>query len=182
MPDLKARLQIALGGAYRIERELGSGGMSRVFAAEEMALGRRVVVKVFPPELSGAASAERFRREIQLAARPRHPHILPLLSAGAGAREAGGDGLLYYTMPFVEGESLRARLAREGELPVGEVARVLRDVARALAYAHRHGVAHRDVKPENILLGEDGALVADFGVAKALGQEWPQEIVCGSGS
>jgi TolB-like protein/Tfp pilus assembly protein PilF len=169
MPDLQARLQTALGGAYRIERELGGGGMSRVFAAEETALGRKVVVKVFPPELSGGASAERFRREIQLAARLRHPHIVPLLSAGAGAPEAGGEGLLYYTMPFVEGESLRTRLATEGELPVAEAVRVLRDVAQALAYAHRHGVVHRDVKPENILLGDDGAVVADFGVAKALG-------------
>jgi eukaryotic-like serine/threonine-protein kinase len=142
----------ALGGAYRIERELGGGGMSRVFEAEETALGRKVVVKAFPPELSGAASAERFRREIQLAARLRHPHIVPLPSAGEA------DGLLYYTMPFVEGES-----------PVGEAVRVLRDVAQALAYAHRLGVVHRDVKPENILLGEDGALVADFGVAKAVG-------------
>src|SRR5262245_34881437 len=136
--------------------------MSRVFVATETALGRLVVIKVLPPEMSSAVSAERFRREIQLAARLQHPHIVPVLTAG----EAGG--LLFYTMPFVEGESLRAQLARCGELPIASVIRVLRDVAKALAYAHRHGVVHRDVKPENILLSDGDALVADFGVAKAL--------------
>jgi len=160
--DLRERLQGALGGAYALERELGGGGMSRVFVATETALDRAVVVKVLPPELAHAVSAERFRREIRLAARLQHPAIVPLLSAG----DAGG--LLYYTMPFVEGESLRQRLARGGELPIPDAVRVLREVARALAYAHTHGIVHRDVKPENILLGEDAVLVADFGVAKAL--------------
>jgi serine/threonine-protein kinase len=161
--DLRARLQAALGTAYTLERELGGGGMARVFVAEETALGRHVVVKVLPPETSGVVSAERFRREVQLAARLQHPHVVPLLSAGEG------EGLLYYTMPFVAGETLRARLARTGALPLPAAVALVRDVARALAYAHRHGVVHRDVKPENVLLGEDGdALVADFGVAKAL--------------
>jgi TolB-like protein len=161
--DSWEHLQSTLGTAYVLERELGGGGMSRVFVAEETSLGRRVVVKVLTPELSGAISAARFRREVQLAAGLQHPHIVPLLGAG----ERGG--LLYYTMPYIAGETLRARLARDGALPIPVVVRLVRDVARALAYAHRHGVVHRDVKPENVLLGEDGdALVADFGIAKAL--------------
>lgn len=136
--------------------------MSRVFVAEETALGRPVVVKVLPPELGAAISMDRFRREIQVAASLQHPHIVPLLAAGRA------DDLLYYTMPLVEGESLRARLAREGELPVPEAVRILRDVADALGYAHRHGVVHRDIKPDNVLLSNHHALVTDFGVAKAL--------------
>jgi serine/threonine-protein kinase len=162
--DLRERLQVALGSTYALERELGGGGMARVFVATETALGRRVVVKVLPPELAHAVSAERFRREVQLAAQLRHPLVVPVLAAG----EAGG--LLYYTMPYVEGESLRQRLAREGALPAAAAARVLRDVLEALACAHRRGVVHRDIKPENVLLdAESGhALVADFGVAKAL--------------
>jgi eukaryotic-like serine/threonine-protein kinase len=136
-----------------LERELGGGGMSRVFVAMETGLGRKVVIKVFPPELAAALSVDRFRREIQLAASLQHPHIVPLLSAGQA------DDLLYYSMPLVEGESLRARLAREGELPVPEAIRVLRDVADALSYAHRHGVVHRDIKPDNVLLSDHHALV-----------------------
>jgi serine/threonine protein kinase/Tol biopolymer transport system component len=161
-PDLQGRLTRALGGAYRIERELGGGGMSHVYVAEETAFRRNVVVKVLRPELAEALSARRFQREIQVAARLQHPHIVPLLSAGQS------DGLLYYTMPFVEGESLRDRLRREGELPIDDTIRILRDVASALAYAHRHGVVHRDIKPENVLLSDGGAVVADFGIAKAL--------------
>ena len=162
--DLRERLQAALGDAYALEREFGGGGMSRVFVATETALGRRVVVKVLPPELAHEVSAERFRREVQLAAQLRHPLVVPVLAAG----DAGG--LLYYTMPYVEGESLRARLARGGALPIAAAVPVLRDVLEALAYAHRRGVVHRDVKPENVLLdGDSGhSLVADFGVAKAL--------------
>jgi eukaryotic-like serine/threonine-protein kinase len=162
-PDaLRDQLQASLGAAYTIERELGGGGMSRVFVATETTLGRRVVVKVLPPELAHALSVERFRREIALAARLQHPHIVPLLTAGEI------DGLPYYTMPFVEGESLRVRLGRVSALPVGDVVRVLRDVVGALAYAHEQGVVHRDIKPENVLLTRQHALVADFGVAKAL--------------
>src|SRR6476660_5444088 len=136
--------------------------MSRVFVAEETGLGRPVVIKVLPPDLAASLSLDRFRREIHLAASLQHPHIVPLLSAG----QAGE--LLYYTMPLVEGESLRARLRRDGELPVPEATRILRDVADALSYAHRHGVMHRDIKPDNVLLSDGHALVTDFGVAKAL--------------
>ena len=158
---LQDQLQTTLGASYSIERELGGGGMSRVFVARDATLDREVVVKVLPPEMAGAMSADRFRREIQVAARLQHPHIVPLLSAGHA-----GD-LLYFTMPFVSGESLRTRLVR-GELPITEAVRILRDVADALAYAHKHGVARRDIKPENVLLSEGHALVTDFGVAKAL--------------
>ena len=160
--QLKNQLQASLGANYTIERELGGGGMSRVFIATETTLDRTVVVKVLPPELAHAVSVERFRREIAMAAKLQHPHIVPLLTAGET------DGLPYYTMPFIDGESLRARLARVGELPLDETVRVLRDVAGALAYAHEHNVVHRDIKPENVLLTRNHALVADFGVAKAL--------------
>lgn len=162
--DLKTRLQAALGSAYRIEQELGGGGMSRVFVAQEVRLGRQVVVKVLPPELAAGVSGERFEREIQLAARLQHPHIVPLLTAGSA-----GD-LLYYIMPRVEGRSLRARLAQERELPIGEAVRLLRDVCDALAYAHAQGLVHRDIKPDNVLLSGKHALVTDFGVAKAVSQ------------
>jgi tetratricopeptide (TPR) repeat protein/tRNA A-37 threonylcarbamoyl transferase component Bud32 len=159
---LRDRLAAALGDGYRLGRELGGGGMSHVFEAEDVALGRRVVVKVIAPELSAGVNAARFRREIQLAASLQHPHIVALLAAG----QAGE--LLYYTMPFVEGESLRARLDREGELAVSEAVRILREVADALAHAHARGIVHRDIKPDNVLLTERHALVADFGVAKAI--------------
>lgn len=156
-------LQRTLGSSYTLERELGGAGMSRVFLAEETTLGRKVVVKVLPPELSAGVNAERFRREITLAASLQHPHIVPLLSAGSGT-----DGVLYYVMPYVGGASLRQRLAQGGELPIPEAVKILREVADALAYAHRHGVVHRDIKPDNILYAEGHAIVADFGVAKAL--------------
>jgi len=136
--------------------------MSRVFVAEEVSLGRKVVVKVLPPDLAATVNVERFRREIQLAAKLQHPLIVPVLAAGIS------EGLPYYTMPFIEGESLRARLARSGELPIQEAARILRDVLSALSYAHEHGVVHRDIKPDNVLLTGNHAVVADFGVAKAL--------------
>ncbi len=162
MSALEQRLQDAIGDSYRIEKELGGGGMSRVFLAEETRLGRMVVIKVLPPEMGAGVNVERFEREIQLAAKLQHPHIVPLLTAGSH------DDLLYYVMPYIEGESLRAKLAREGELPVGEVLRILRDVADALSYAHRHGVVHRDIKPDNVLLSDNHAVVTDFGVAKAV--------------
>src|SRR5881296_2163675 len=162
MAELRDRLQSALGDAYRIEQELGGGGMSRVFLAEEVRLSRQVVVKVLPPELAAGVSADRFEREIQLAAKLQHPHIVPLLTAAAR-----GD-LLYYVMPHIAGESLRARIAHERALPIGETVRILRDVCDALAYAHGHGVVHRDVKPDNVLLSGKHALVTDFGVAKAV--------------
>ncbi|MFN8652187.1 MAG: protein kinase [Gemmatimonadales bacterium] len=162
MNDLRTRLQAALGGAYTLERELGGGGMSRVFLAQETALGRAVVVKLVPPELLAGVSAERFAREVKLAARLQHANIVPVLTAGQA-----GD-LPYYTMPFVRGESLRARLAAGTPLPLSESVSLLRDVARALACAHAEGIVHRDIKPENILLSGGAAVVTDFGIAKAL--------------
>jgi serine/threonine-protein kinase len=161
-PNLQDLLQRTLGDAYVLERELGGGGMSRVFLATEKALGRHVVVKVLPSEMSGQLSADRFRREISIAARLQHAHVVPLLTAGEV------DGLPYFTMPYVEGESLRARLVRQGELPLSEAVRILREVASALAYAHAHDVVHRDIKPDNVLLSGGAAMVTDFGVAKAL--------------
>ena len=161
--DLQTRLQQVLGGAYTIERELSGGGMSRVFVADEASLERKVVVKVLQPELTEGISAERFKREIRLAARLQHPHIVPLLAAGVLE-----GGLLFYTMPYIDGESLRERIAREGCLPVAESVSILRDVAGALAYAHRAGIVHRDIKPDNVLLSDGGAVVADFGIAKAI--------------
>ncbi len=160
--DIRERLQDALGGAYELQSELAPGGMSRLFVALERSLGRRVVVKVLPPELASDVSIARFQREIALTAHLQHPHILTILSTGASG------GLLYYIAPYVDGESLRHRLTRQGALPLHDALRLLRDVADALAYAHAHGVIHRDIKPENILLQADHALLADFGIARAV--------------
>jgi tetratricopeptide (TPR) repeat protein len=164
LTDLRDDLQQALGTTYRIEQELGGGGMSRVFLAEEVGLGRKVVIKVLPPEMVSGVNQDRFRREIQLAARLQHPHIVPLLAAGAT-----GD-LLWYAMPFIEGESLRVRLARQGDLPVKESIQILREIADALSYAHAQGVVHRDIKPDNVLVSGKHVLVTDFGVAKAVSE------------
>jgi serine/threonine-protein kinase len=176
LSDPRATLQQALGSSYTIERELGGGGMSRVYLAQETALGRTVVIKVIAPELAEGLSAERFAREVKLAARLQQANIVPVLTAG----EAGG--LPYYTMPYVKGESLRARLGAPGvggpgAPPSGEVLGWLRDVVRALAYAHGEGVIHRDIKPENILLSGGTAVVTDFGIAKALSESRTQEGV-----
>jgi serine/threonine protein kinase len=160
--DVRDQLQDTLGDAYILERELGGGAMSRVFVATESSLSRKIVVKVLPPEMAAAVRIDRFRREIQLAANLQHPHIVPLLSAGET------NGLPYFIMPFVRGESLRDRLVREGELPVADAVRILREVASALAYAHENGIVHRDIKPENVLISGGAAVVTDFGVAKAL--------------
>ena len=164
LADIRTRLEAALGSQFTIERELGGGGMSHVFVADELRFGRRVVIKVFAVELGADYSSERFQREINLAARLQDPHIVPVLSAGVA------DGLLYFTMPFVDGESLRSRLVATapGTLSLTDAESVLRDVALALEYAHRHGIAHRDIKPENVLLAGRTAVVADFGIAKAL--------------
>ena len=160
--DLRDTLQTTLGSGYTVERELGGGGMSRVFVARDRTLDRSIVVKVLPAEAAADVPIERFKREIALAARLQHPHIVPLLSAG------DLRGLPYYTMPYVEGESLRARLTRGEKLSVSECVSILKDVARALAYAHEHGVVHRDIKPENVLLTGGSAVVTDFGIAKAI--------------
>jgi eukaryotic-like serine/threonine-protein kinase len=165
--ELREQLQATLGRGYTLERELAGGGMSRVFVAEERALGRRVVVKILPPEMARDVSLERFHREIHLAAGLLHPHIIPLLSAG------DADGLPYYTMPFIVGESLRLRLAREGRLGLEDAVRLTREVATALDYAHRQGIVHRDIKPENILLHDGHALVTDFGIARAISRSMP---------
>jgi tetratricopeptide (TPR) repeat protein len=160
--ELRDRLQDTLGAAYTIERELGGGGMSRVFVAEETAFGRKVVVKVLPPDTAGGVNVDRFKREIQVAAKLQHAHIVPVLSSGEMT------GVPYYTMPFVEGESLRGRLSRSGALSVAETIGIARDVARALAYAHERGVIHRDIKPDNVMLSGGSAVVTDFGIAKAI--------------
>ncbi|MBA2292322.1 MAG: protein kinase [Gemmatimonadales bacterium] len=158
LEDLKA----ALGSGYTIERELPGGGMSRVFVAEEHALGREVVIKVLPPELAAGVNRERFRREVQLAARLSHPYIVPLLHAGEHGE------LLWFTMPYIAGDSLRTRLERNGPCTMREALQLLRDVFEALAYAHSRGVIHRDIKPGNVLSDGQHAVVTDFGVAKAL--------------
>ena len=165
--DFPARLQRALDGEFLIERDLGGAGLSRVFVATERALQRRVVVKVLPPELAAGVNVERFRREIQLAAQLQHPHIVPLLAAG------DDDGLLWFSMPYIEGESLRGTLAKAERFAPRDVVRILHDVVDALAYAHERGVVHRDIKPDNILTSGMHALVTDFGVAKALSASIP---------
>src|SRR6476659_6489390 len=161
-PDLRDRLASGLADRYTLGRELGQGGMATVYLAHDIRHDRDVALKVLRPEISAAMGAERFLREIKLAAGLTHAHILPVFDSG----EAGG--LLYYVMPSMEGRSLRERLQRERQLPLGEALRITREVAAALDYAHRQNVVHRDIKPENILLHEGAAMVADFGIGKAL--------------
>ncbi|HEX5819526.1 MAG TPA: protein kinase, partial [Gemmatimonadales bacterium] len=159
-----ARLAAALADRYRVERELGQGGMATVYLAEDLKHGRKVAIKVLHPELSAVIGSERFLAEIKTTASLQHPHILGLIDSGEC------DRLLYYVMPYVSGESLRARLERDKQLPVDDALRLAREVASALDYAHRQGVVHRDIKPENILLQDGSALVADFGIALAVQQ------------
>jgi eukaryotic-like serine/threonine-protein kinase len=161
MPELLARLQSALADRYRLDREIGAGGMATVYLAEDVRHDRRVALKVLRPELAAVIGAERFLAEIKLTANLQHPHILPLFDSGEA------DSYLFYVMPFIDGESLRDRLVREKQLPVPDAVRIATEVADALDYAHRHGVVHRDIKPENILLHDGRALVADFGIALA---------------
>src|SRR5688572_13724500 len=160
--ELRDRLQSTLGSAYSVERELGGGGMSRVFLAREVALGRNVVVKGLSGDPAAGLSAERFARELRLAASLQHPNIVPVLTTGVA------DGIPYYTMPYVRGESLRERIKQTPVLPTREAISLLRDVARALQYAHGEGVIHRDIKPENVLLSGGVGVVTDFGIAKAI--------------
>ena len=162
MGDLREQLQARLSGSYTLGREMSGGGMSRVFVAEDAALGRAVVIKVLAPELAAGLNAERFKREIMLAAQLQHPHIVPVLSAGVA------EDLPYFVMPFVVGESLRNRLLDETGMPTVEVVPILRDVAKALGFAHSQGVVHRDIKPDNVLLAGGSAVVTDFGIAKAI--------------
>jgi serine/threonine protein kinase/tetratricopeptide (TPR) repeat protein len=162
LDDLLPRLQDALSDRYRIEREIGRGGMATVFLAEDLKHHRRVAIKVLDPEVAAAIGPERFLREIETVARLSHPHILPLYDSGAAG------GFLYYVMPYAEGESLRDRLAREKHLPLEDTLQIAREVASALSHAHSHDVVHRDIKPENILLQGGHAVVADFGIARAV--------------
>jgi Tol biopolymer transport system component/tRNA A-37 threonylcarbamoyl transferase component Bud32 len=173
--SLLEKLTTALTGHYVVLRELGSGGMATVYLAEDIRHHRKVAVKVLRPELALSLGAERFLREIDIAAQLQHPNILPLLDSGSA------DGLLYYVMPYVEGESLRDRLTREGEFPVREAVRILCEVTDALSLAHRHGVVHRDIKPGNILLSGRHALVADFGVAKAVSEATGRQSLTSAG-
>ncbi|HVA58494.1 MAG: serine/threonine-protein kinase [Gemmatimonadaceae bacterium] len=162
MTDATARLALALASRYRLDRQIGAGAMATVYLAQDLKHHRPVAIKVLKPQLTATLGGERFLREVEISARLTHPLILGLFDSG----ELGG--FLFYVMPYVEGESLRARLDREGPLPVAEACHILRDVADALAYAHRHGVVHRDIKPDNILLADGHAMIADLGVAKAV--------------
>src|SRR5438093_8719584 len=162
MADVLDALRESLAPHYDIERLIGAGGMARVFLAVEQHPHRRVAIKVIDPELSNRLLRERFIREVDLSSKLSHPHIVPIFSAGEV------DGLFYYVMPYVEGESLRHRLLRERKLPLEAALHITRDVADALAFAHAQGIIHRDIKPENILLSGDHAIVADFGIARAI--------------
>ena len=170
MAEAPEALAAALADRYRLEREVGAGGMATVYLAEDLKHRRRVAVKVLRPELAASLGPQRFLREIEIAAQLSHPHVLPLLDSGQVPQPHGGSGFLYYVMPFVDGESLRERLARDGALPIGEAVRLLVEVTDALAHAHRRGVVHRDIKPDNVMLAERHALVTDFGVAKAVSE------------
>jgi serine/threonine-protein kinase len=174
VPD---RLAVALADRYRIERELGAGGMATVYLAHDLKHDRQVAIKVLRPELAAVIGAERFLSEIKTTANLQHPHILPLFDSGIAHATAAGPEteppsrraaeFLFYVMPYIDGESLRDRLSREKQLPIADAIRIATEVASALDYAHRHNVIHRDIKPENILLHDGRALVADFGIALA---------------
>ena len=175
MHDILERLQRALGDRYAVERELGAGGMAMVYLAEDLRHHRKVALKILRPEIAATLGAGRFAREIEVAARLQHPNILPLLDSGEA------EGFFFYVMPFVEGESLRDRLARGGELPIHDAVRILVEVADALSHAHAHGVVHRDIKPDNIMLSGRHALVADFGVAKAVTEATGRQVLTSAG-
>src|SRR2546421_460820 len=169
MLDVLGALREGLAPHYTVEREIGAGGMARVFLAAERHPPRKVAVKVMNPEVAGSEFRERFIREVELTSRLSHPHIVPILAADECLFVPDGpDGLCYYVMPYIEGESLRARLEREQRLPLEEALRIALEVGDALSYAHAHGIIHRDIKPENILLSGDHAWVADFGIARAI--------------
>lgn len=161
-PELQERAQAALADRYAIQREVGRGGMATVYLAQDLRHGRPVALKILHPHLAASIGPERFKREVEIAARLSHPHILTLMDSGEV------DDLLYYVMPFIRGESLRGRLEREGQLPISDALAITRHVAVALGYAHDKGVVHRDIKPENILLYEGEPMITDFGIAKAV--------------
>ena len=175
MTDSLDRLREALADRYSIEREVGAGGMATVYLAEDVKHHRKVAVKVLRPDLAAALGPERFLQEIEIAAQLQHPNILALYDSGEA------DGFLFYVMPYIDGPSLRDKLAKEGELPIGEAVRILRDVVDALTEAHEHGVVHRDIKPENIMLRGRHALVTDFGVAKAVSEATGREQLTTAG-
>jgi serine/threonine-protein kinase len=162
MADQIDRLRAAFAGRYDIEREIGAGGMATVYLARDPKHDRQVAIKVLRPELAAALGPDRFPREIKIVAQLQHPHVLPLYDSGEL------QGFLYYVMPYVSGESLRTRLDRESQLPIQDAVRILREVADALSYAHSHGILHRDIKPDNVMLSGRHAMVMDFGVAKAV--------------
>lgn len=162
MTDLATHLQTHIDERYSIQREIGRGGMAVVFLADDRKHDRKVALKVLDPDLVGKVAADRFHREIQVVARLQHPHILPLFDSGEA------DGLFFYVMPYVEGESLRDRLDRKGVLDVEDALRITRELAAGLSHAHRQGLIHRDIKPENVLLSDGHAVLADFGIARAL--------------
>src|SRR5256884_133432 len=169
MLDVLGALREGLAPHYTVEREIGAGGMARVFLAAERHPPRKVAVKVMNPEVAGSEFRERFIREVELTSRLSHPHIVPILAADECLFVPDGpDGLCYYVMPYIEGESLRARLERQHRLPLEEAVRIALEVGDALSYAHAHGIIHRDIKPENILLSGAHAWVADFGIARAI--------------
>ena len=163
MTEPPATLAAAIADRYRLDREIGRGGMATVYLAHDLRHDRPVALKVLHPDLAASLGPERFQREIRLAARLQHPNILGVYDSGSDA------GHLWFTMPFVEGESLRDRLNREHQLPIEDATRIAREAADALHYAHQHGIVHRDIKPENLLLSSGHALVADFGIARAVG-------------
>ena len=163
MSDPITRLNAALEGRYAIERELGEGGMATVYLADDLKHNRKVALKVLKPELAAVVGAERFLAEIQVTANLQHPHILPLFDSGEA------DGFLFYVMPYVEGDTLKDRLDREHQLPVGDAVQIATDMAEALDYAHRQGVIHRDIKPGNVLLQAGKPIISDFGIALAVG-------------
>ncbi|KPJ97243.1 MAG: hypothetical protein AMS20_17270, partial [Gemmatimonas sp. SG8_28] len=170
MIDTVEGLQEAVKDKFTIEREIGRGGMALVFLARDTRHDRPIALKVLRPELSASIGADRFLREIQIEASLQHPHILPLYDSGRT------NGTLYYTMPYVDGETLRQRLEREKQLPLDDVVRITEDVSDAVSYAHSRGVVHRDLKPENIMLAEGHALVSDFGVARALSEAGGEQL------
>jgi serine/threonine protein kinase len=173
MTDPVTRLNAALEGRYRIESELGEGGMATVYLADDIKHERKVALKVLKPELAAVVGAERFLAEIKTTAKLQHPHILPLFDSGEA------DSYLFYVMPYVEGESLRDRLDREHQLPVDDAVRIATNVAEALDYAHSHDVIHRDIKPANILLQAGKPVISDFGIALAVGTAGQGRAACG---